>query len=285
MLESLPDLLRDSPFTPIVAACLAVGLVLALLARGSARSWPAGIAAPAVFLVGYYLTYNKIPDFPPVGSTNKLFYVALIAGAIGLLLDLLPRAANSSARAAFALLAAPLIAVWIGLPRLTEPTSDTLATIAALALGGAWVVWRLADLGAASPRDGWMLLAVLPAAYAPVALFGGSSTSVGLCLGLAAGLGIVALVNLIATRRLGYIAALGAGGGLLGMIDTVTLITRKSDPIALALLLAVPLLGEGASRVLRNVGPRTRAVLVALCASVPVAAIVALLMQRHNSPV
>lgn len=166
------------------------------------------LVAPLVFLVAYYQTYNKIPAFPPLGSTNKIFFVALAATLIGLASDLWMQPGVSRAvwRSIVLFMASLLISVWIGLPRFAEPGPGFAALLVALVLGGSVVLWRLAMLGTASPEgegmDAAVLLAVLPTVFAPIALFGGSSTSVGLCLGLTAGLGMSALVNLFAPRRL-----------------------------------------------------------------------------------
>ena len=82
------------------------------------------------------------------------------------------------------------------------------------------------------------LLGVLPGLFAAIALFGGSSTCVGLCLGFATGLAMMALVNLSSRRPLGLTPVLGAGGGLLAIIDTITLITKHIDFLALVVFLA-----------------------------------------------
>ena len=136
------------------------------------------------------------------------------------------------------------------------------------------------------PVNGAVLLAVLPGVFAPIALFGGSSTSVGLCLGLTAGLAMMALVNLFWPRALGLTAVLGAGCGLLAVIDTITLITRHIDFLALAVFLAVLFTGQiGARAVLpQHVGPRVRAVAIGVMAAAPILVILAILFLRHESP-
>ena len=244
-------------------------------------------------LVAYYQTYNKIPAFPPLGSTNKIFFVVLAATLIGLVGDLLvhPRVSSAVWRTIVFFMATLLIAVWIGLPRFAEAGLRFAALVAALVVGGTVVLWRLAMLGAAVPEgegmDAAVLLAVLPAVFAPIALFGGSSTSVGLCLGLTAGFGMSALVNLFAPRRLGLAAVLGAGGGLLAVIDTITLITRQVDFLALAVFLATPFVGQIGARLIlpRNwPGSRIRAVATGVMAMAPIMVILVILILRHDSP-
>ena len=49
---------------------------------------------PIIFLASYVLTYQQVPDFPPIGATNKIFYIALAAALVGFALDFLSRTAN-----------------------------------------------------------------------------------------------------------------------------------------------------------------------------------------------
>ena len=280
--------LLDSPFALPMGACVAIALAFGLLSRLTRLAWPAGVVATLVFVAAYYLTYNKIPPFPPVGSANKIFYVSLAGAVLGVALDTLAKrfAAAATGRAIVALSAALAIAVWLGLPRFASAAPQFWLLLAALALGGALVLFRLAELGRESP-DGSFLLAVLPAAFAPIALFGGSSTSVGLCLGMTAGFGVLALIGLFAPRALGMTAVLGGGGALLAMIDTVVLITKRADLLALFVLLAVLFAGQIGARFLLpqdRVGPRVRAVLTGVLAALPIVAIAAILSLRNDSP-
>ena len=253
--------------------------------------WPAGLVAPVVFLVAYYLTYAKIPTFPPAGAVNKIFYIVLAAALAGLLYDLIapPRFTEAGGRLILLLTASLLIAIWISLPRFAATDAMLLLIVAALVLGGTLLLWRLAIVDGAGEGslDAAVLLAVLPAVFAPIALFGGSSTSVGLCLGLAAGLAMMALVNLFSPRRLGLTAVLGGGGALLAVIDTITLITRHIDFLALAVFLAVPFIGHtGARTVLprHQPGSRVRAVATGVIAAATVVPILIILFLRHESP-
>ncbi len=270
--------LLDSPFSPVIGSCLFAGLALSLLARLVRTPSVAGLVAPMVFLLAYYMTYEKIPGFPPVGATNKIFYVALVTTLAGLLYDLMAPSfvTGSCGLLAVVVTASLLIAVWIALPRFiagdTPLLVAALATVAVLVLGGTLLLWRLATVDEAGAVDGTVLLAVLPGIFAPIALFGGSSTSVGLCLGLVSGLAMMALVNLIWPRALGLTAVLGAGGGLLAVIDTITLITRHIDFLALAVFLAAPFAGLiGARLVLprHQAGSRVRAVATGVIAAQP----------------
>ncbi len=284
--------LLDSPFSPVVGICLVLGLTFSLFARVVRTPWPASLVAPIVFIVAYYLTYDKIPTFPPVGATNKIFFIVLAATLAGLLYDLLAPFdfAGSDGRHMTVLMATAslLVAIWIGLPRFSDTDVSLVLIIVALVLGGTLVLWRLVtiDAGETMPVNSAVLLAVLPGVFAPIALFGGSSTSVGLCLGLSAGLAMMALVNLFSPRDLGLTAVLGAGCGMLAVIDTITLITRHIDFLALAVFLTVMFTGQIGARAVvpQHVGPRIRAVGIGVMAAAPILVILAILFLRHESP-
>jgi hypothetical protein len=104
---------------------------------------------------------------------------------------------------------------------------------------------------------------------------------------LTAGIGAAAVVGLFAPRSLGLTAILGAGGGLLAVIDTVTLITRRADPLALVALLAVLFAGQVGARFLLpagRLGARLRAVAVGLMAASVIVPVVAILLLRNDNP-
>ena len=147
---------------------------------------------------------------------------------------------------------APLLIVgWIGFPRFAKPNIELIGTALGLWLGGIALLWRLDTVGTAPPERnggsivGTAMLMALLLAFAPVALLGGSSTSFMLCLAAAA------LWEIFVPRSaFGASAVFGVGCGLLAMIDTVTLITREVDLVALALLLLIPYSGEVSARLL-----------------------------------
>ena len=130
-----------------------------------------------------------------------------------------------------------------------------------------------------------MLMALL-LALAPVALLGGSSTSLMLCLAAVAGLAAAALWELVVPRNaFSASAVFGVGCGLLAMIDTVTLITREVDLVALALLLLIPYAGEVSARLLlpqNRFRGRVRQVLVGTFAASPILLVMAVLLLRHR---
>ena len=124
------------------------------------------------------------------------------------------------------------------------------------------------------------MLMALMLAFAPVALLGGSSTSLMLCLATVAGLAAVVLWELVLPRgAFGASAVFGVGGGLLAMIDTVTLITRHVDLAALALLLLIPYAGEVGARLLLRQSESVG--LIGTLAALPIPLVMAVLFLHH----
>jgi predicted neutral ceramidase superfamily lipid hydrolase len=277
--------LFDNPIVLTVALCFGAGLVAAAIARGlGARA--AGLAPAAVFFTGYVATYQKIPPFPPVGSTNKVFYAALAAAIVGLVLDVVPRL-----RPLVRLLgpaAVVAIVLWIAVPRFAEPDADLYLTLAALCLGAGAALWRLATVADGAGRDVGAVPAIavvfaLALGLAPVALAGGSSSAMMLFAGLAAGLGAVGLVALaVPGAGFGAAGVLGAGGGLVAVAATVILISRQADPLALVLLLPVLVAGQIGGRFLPDrLSGRGRAIAVGVMTVLPLILVFAVLFLRH----
>ena len=269
--------------------CFFLGLALSGVARVVPGPTVASVVLPMIFLAGYVLTYQQVPDFPPIGATNKIFYIALATALVGFALDLLPRLANY--RKLLAVIMPLLIVAWIGFPRFAKPDIELIATALGLWLGGTALVWRL-EIVATTPAErnggsivGTAMLIALMLAFAPVALLGGSSTSLMLCLAAVAGLAAVAFWELILPRGAFRASAVFVGGGLLAIIDTVTLITRQVDLAALALLLLIPFAGEVGARLLlppKRFRGRVRQVLVGTLSALPVLLVVAVLFLRHS---
>ncbi len=282
------DLIVNSPFTPVLASCVVMALALAGAARATRSPWVATLAAPVIFLVSYVVTYQKIPTFPPVGAANKVFYVALAITLAAAALDVVGRVPRWALACAASLLAEG----WVGSTKLADPDSVTLALFVALDAGGGVALWGLDRLATLAPPFGGAApalagLAAVSALSAPTLLFGGSSTGVGLCLGLAAGAALLSVENVGAGRVLGSAAMLGAGGGLLASLDTISLVTRRADPFALALIALAPFLGPWAVRLLppalRN-RPFVAWIVSGLAVLSPLPVIVALLLLRHDNP-
>jgi hypothetical protein len=278
----------ENPIILAALICFLLGLVLSGLARIVPGSTIASAVLPIIFLASYVLTYQQVPDFPPIGATNKIFYIALAAALIGFALDLLPRPANY--RKLLAMIMPLLIVAWIGFPRFAQPDIELMATALGLWLGGTVLLWRLETVATTPERNGGSvvgtaMLMALMLAFAPVALLGGSSTSLMLCLAAVAGLAAVALWELVLPRgAFGASAVFGVGCGLLAMVDTVTLITKHVDLAALALLLLIPYAGEVGARLLlpaKRFRGRVRQVLVGTFAALPILLVIAVLFLRH----
>jgi hypothetical protein len=230
------------------------------------------VVSPSVFLASYVLTYQQVPTFPPVGATNKIFYIAVVATVIGFILDLLPQIKNYSKILA-AIMSLSIVG-WIAYPRFAKPDIDLRATSLGLWLGGIALLWRL-DTVAKTPTErngggvvGIAMLASLLLGFAPVALFGGSSTSMMLCLAAVPGLAAVALWELVVPRlAFDASAVFGVGCGLLAMINTVKVITRQVDLAALALLLLIPYMREVSARLLppNRIRGRVRQIRIGTC--------------------
>ena len=280
----------ENPIILAALICLLLGLVLSGLARAVPGSTIPSSVLPIIFLASYILTYQQVPPFPPMGSTNKIFYIALVAALVGLALDLLPRFANY--RKLLAVAMSLLIVGWIGFPRFAALDVELMATVLGLWLGGAALLWSLETVATTSAERsggggivGTAVLMALLLAFAPVAFLGGSSTSLMLCLAAVAGLAAAALWELVVPRgAFSGSAVFGVGCGLLAMIDTVTLITRHVDLAALALLLLIPYAGEVGDRLLlppKRFRGRVRQVLVGTFAASPILLVMAVLFLRH----
>jgi hypothetical protein len=277
-----------NPIAWAALICFLLGLALSGLARLVPTAALQPLVPPVVFLMSYILAYQQVPSFPPIGATNKIFYIALAAMLVGFVLDLL---AIRSLDKVLALIVPGLIAGWIGLPRFTNGDLEVAATASALWLGGSAVLWRL-DAVTRAPAErnggrvvGTAMLMALMLGFAPLALLGGSSTSSMLCFAAVAGLGAVAIWELAFPREAPCAGSvLGAGSGFLAVVNTVTLITQQIDLAELALLLLIPYTGQVGARLLlppSRIRGRTRQVLVGLIGASPVVVVTAVLLLRH----
>lgn len=272
----------------MILGMITAGL-LALVAAGLLRWLRAGrvwtdLLVPVSFLVAYWLAYNKVPSFPPVGAVNKVFFVAVIGTALGILAETLGRSGFGRAL----VLAQPIAsAAYIGTARLP----DALPEVAVAALWGLLAMYGLsggtdrAD-GESSARRG-ALLGTACAGFAPIALLGASSSSFQLSLLFAAALAAIVAAN-ISNPNFGFRSAslLGGAGGMIAVAQTVTLITRKTDMLALAVLSLVFVAPVVVDPVLRRIHAMNEAVrlaaFVGMCL-LPVGASVATVIARYGS--
>lgn len=281
--------LARSPQEALILGIVAAGL-LALVAAGLLRWLRAGrvwtdLLVPAAFLVAYWLAYNKVPSsFPPAGAVNKIFYVALIGTALGVLAE----AAGRRRLGRALVLAQPIVsAAYIGTARLP----DALLDVAAAALWGLLVMYGLSrGAGNAEDESGTRRSALLGAAcvgFAPIALLGASSTSFQLSLFFAAAIAAIVAAN-ISNPNFGFRSAslLGGAGGMIAVAQTVTLITRKTDLLALTVLTLVFVTPFVVDPVLRRVRATNKVVRIAAFVGMcllPVGASLATVIARYGS--
>jgi hypothetical protein len=124
----------ENPIVLAALICFLIGLVLPGFVRLIRCPAIASTVLPIVFLASYVFTYGQVPTFPPVGSTNKIFYIAVAAALIGFVLDLVSRPAKY--RRPLAVILPLLIVGWIGYPRFAKPDIALMATALGLWLGG-----------------------------------------------------------------------------------------------------------------------------------------------------
>ncbi|GLS40053.1 hypothetical protein GCM10010869_56500 [Mesorhizobium tianshanense] len=272
----------------MILGMLAAGL-LALVVAGLLRWLRAGrvwtdLLVPASFLVTYWLAYNKVPSFPPVGAVNKVFFVAVTGTALGVLAEVAGRGRLGRAL----VLAQPIAsAAYIGAARLP----DALPEVAVAALWGLLVMHGLSGgTDRAEDESGARqaaLLGIACAGFAPIALLGASSSSLQLSLLFAAALAAIVATN-ISNPDFGFRSAslLGGAGGMIAVAQTVTLITRKTDMLALAVLslaFVAPFVVDPVLRRIRATNKATRlAAFVGMCL-LPVGASLAIVIARYGS--
>lgn len=275
----------NSPQEALVAFLLAmtlVGFLASSLMRRRSLARLTDLLMPAALLAAYWLTYNKVPPFPPVGAINKVFYLIAIGTAIGFAVEMAaPRAVRH-----LALLQPVAAALYIGAPRLgTASWEVALAAIVGMAVTG--MVFLRGPGGAEDDVNRGGVVAVLALGFAPLALLGASSSSFQLCLMFAGGcFGILIIHATKPAFRFGGASAVGALGGLIAIADTVVLITRKADLIALAVLamcLVLPIFSERVCRTLGLSRPFARLFVHVVLAALPAAAAFAVAYLDYGS--
>ncbi|RJT40848.1 hypothetical protein D3227_06805 [Mesorhizobium waimense] len=280
--------LARSPQEAMILCMVTAGL-LALVAAGLLRWLRAGrvwtdLLVPLSFLVAYWLTYNKVPSFPPVGAVNKIFFVALIGTALAILAE----AAGRSRLGRALVLAQPIAsAAYIGTARLP----DALPEVAVAGLWGLLAMYGLSGrIGQAEDETETRRAALLGIActgFAPIALLGASSSSFQLSLLFAAAVAAIVAAN-ISNPDFGFRSAslLGGAGGMIAVAQTVTLITRKTDMLALAVLSLVFVAPFVVDPVLSRIPTTNKAVrlaaFVGMCL-LPVGASLATVIARYGS--
>jgi hypothetical protein len=283
---------RDLDLNNPVFQAVIEPFVIAFLVIGASRlvGWRtgsevlAGLGVAAGLLVAF-VQLRGVPSLPPNSGPEKLFYLIMLAGLIGVALDLLGRPPLIG-QLAFVLFPAICLA-WFSLrPLLAYPDVGLLIKLALMWAGAAIVLWQIC---VANARGGALAGAILilatavgAAGVAALAPFIGVTL---LCASVAAVAGALALwaygarLLVRAPMTIGATSLLGAAGGLVATVLLLVLFTASVSTAAAAFLIAVPsaglvaeplLLGGGIGR--RVFGP----VLLTVVAAVPAAGAIGL---------
>ncbi|RWH25678.1 hypothetical protein [Mesorhizobium sp.] len=267
-----------------VAICAFLSFALSGLMRWGRvdRRWY-DLLIPLGFFLSYWLTYNRLPSFPPVGAVNKVFYLAAVGSILGMAAEW-----TGSYRLGQLLLAALPVAsaAYIGdTTALAQPLDLLVAALAGAA--ALYALHREADY----PDEGSglrpaIMLAVASAGFAPIAFMGASSSSLQLSLGVAFGIAGIVVGHLSQPNyRFGWASLLGGAAGMMAVAQTVALITRKIDLLALAVLLLLFLVPSACRVILDRLDQKTPALATSVFAGfclVPAVAAVAVMLARKG---
>ncbi len=278
---SLSSPLIQSGLVPLAASLALVGLIR--LIGGSGRGAAlAGLGLALALLASYWATL-RIPNFPPVGATNKLFYIIVAATVAGFAADLIGHA-NWTGRAV-AVLAGPLAALWVGVDNALDTPWPSRAAILAVMLVTAGAGWTLHTIDKRSSDVGAGIL-VLALAISGCAFLGKSASSAQLAGGLAAATGGFLLWNWPKVRFPFNVAALAASLALIGgLAAQLVLFVPKLESLALAPLAVLPFLVPLGARLVKGSGmiaQGTRPVVTGLVCAVP--AVAAVLIAYLTAP-
>ncbi len=230
--------LADPIFQSVVAPLLVAAVLTGGLGFGLGKTIGPRIAAAAIpigFLVSYWATVGW-PAFPPVASNQKIVYLILFGAVIGVMFDLVQRA--DLMRWLGPVVWSGAIAGWMGWRMITTPSIPGLATISALWLAGAIVLYASrVTRGSGSVPAVMLLIAAIGVSL--IALIGSSASFAQLSGGLAAATGGFMLWNWPKSRfSFEWAGALGGMGALLSLVAALVLFTDASK---LALILILPM--------------------------------------------
>jgi hypothetical protein len=239
----------------------------------------------AAGLLTAFVQLRGIPPLPPNSAPEKLFYLIMLAGLIGVALDLLGHPPGIG-RLTFVLFPA-ICLTWFNLrPLLAHPDVVLLIKLALMWAGAAIVLWLV---WVANARGGALAGAILilatavgAAGVAALAPFIGVTL---LCASVASVAGALALwaygVRLLvgAPMTIGATSLLGAAGGLVASVLLLVLFTDSASTAGAAVLIAVPFVGLVAEPLLLDGGIGRRVfgpVILTVVAAVPAAAAIGL---------
>ena len=263
----------QSGLIPLLTALVLVGLIRLIGGPGRGPAL-AGLGLALAVLASYWATF-WFPSFPPVGATNKLFYIVLFATIAGFAADLIAR--EGWAGRAVALLAGPFAALWIGLEKgLDAPWPGGGAVLVVVVVTAA-AGWRYHAQAQRSSELGASIL-VLCLAMAACAFMSNATSSAQLAGGLAAATGGFLLWNWPKARFPLNSTALAAALSLLGGLAVqLALFVPKLETYALLPLAVIPFLVPLGARLLKGSGlikQGLRPVMVGLICALPTTAAV-----------
>ncbi len=247
MEQLLSNPLLQSSLIPLVISFLSVGFLRLAVGRANGP-WLANGGIVIGFLVSYLLILG-LPAFPPVGATQKIFYIAFSCGLLGSLFDL---DGNPKFLLAHWMVIVPVAVVWwVVAPLLPESIEDVDAKTGGQAMSMVVIGWlvfyrlrQLASTGLVVP----IILISAAVCISAIAMDGGSASVAQLCAALAAALGGFALWNWPRMRFSVGAAILFGGAGSLLALSCQTIFFTKATVDALLLLLSLlfvePLVGK-----------------------------------------
>lgn len=273
-MHGMDDLLLQSGIFPFAAAALGAGIFR--LAGGTARGPVIAAAGIGIgFLVGFLLILGT-PARWPLSSSEKLFAIAAFATVLGLALDLSGESPPVTRLLAGVL--PPAALTWVGWSRIVGQDWIDIATLAAVTLGGGFVLTRLGGTGPQATESA-VKLTIACIALALVAVIG-ASASLGQLAGALAAATAGFLVWIWPAPRFPFAASAVLGGGLtfVALTGVVGVFTNAPIP-ALAMLLPIFFADLALSRmprVQRGLNQAIRPILLAAVALIPALAAVGL---------
>jgi len=274
-----------NPLFQAIIVPLVLGLALAIMLQVVGRKGWGGLAVLAGILVGYVLFKHGVPSFPPPQAIEKLFYLAIGAALLGLIVEL--AGAPPALERAALVLAPAAVVLWLVWRRLIGgPDLEFIVIAAVVWLGGTAFLFGLRETDKAGGAVS-AAIAVVAAAigFAIVAHLGRSDTlalHAGTVAAAAGALGLLGLATqLFAGRRDGFglIGVLTAGTAFVTLAAVLALYTPTASRWALLLLILVPLAGTAVRppRFQKNIpGTAANAAVAALVAAIPALAAVGL---------
>ena len=271
----------QSGLIPLVAALVLVGLIRLIGGTGRGAAL-AGLGLALGVLASYWATL-RVPGFPPVGATNKLFYILAVATIAGFAADLLAK--EGMIGRAVLVLAGPFAALWIGADNALKTPWPSGVAVLLVVLVTAAAGWKLQACARRSSEVGTSFL-VLAFALAGCAFLTNTASSAQLAGGLAAATGGFLLWNWPKARFPFNHAALATALALTGGITAqLALFVPKLETYALIPLAAIPFLVPLGTRMVKGnglVAQGLRPVAVGLLCAVP--AFVAVLLVYLTVP-